>query len=159
MNDWINHNAREGNTQPEKSRGLAHIDVVDMDGVQHDRVDPTREVMWGGIRKWRRSREEPAPKPVDGNNVQATLNERGKTHGDFAKQADTAQAIKVVMHAAIQEMNRSIAADQLEALHMIAGKISRILHGNPNEPDHWRDIAGYATLIENRLVHGRSHLG
>jgi hypothetical protein len=38
-------------------------------------------------------------------------------------------------------------------------KMSRILCGNPNEPDHWRDIAGYATLIENILVHGKSHLG
>ncbi len=28
----------------------------------------------------------------------------------------------------------------------IAGKLSRILSGQPGFDDHWRDIAGYATL-------------
>ena len=34
---------------------------------------------------------------------------------------------------------------------MIANKIGRILNGDPNYPDSWHDIAGYATLIENEL--------
>ncbi len=34
---------------------------------------------------------------------------------------------------------------------MIAHKIASILAGDPNEIDHWRDIAGYATLIVKEL--------
>jgi hypothetical protein len=34
----------------------------------------------------------------------------------------------------------------MEALEMICTKIARILSGNPNDPDHWKDIAGYAEL-------------
>jgi hypothetical protein len=44
-----------------------------------------------------------------------------------------------------------LASDQKEALDMIVHKIARILNGNPNVHDHWHDIAGYATLIANRL--------
>jgi hypothetical protein len=39
-----------------------------------------------------------------------------------------------------------------ESLDMISNKIARIVNGNPSEPDHWIDIAGYATLIANRLI-------
>jgi hypothetical protein len=41
--------------------------------------------------------------------------------------------------------------DMAETLSMIAHKIGRIIAGNPEEPDHWRDIAGYAQLVANRL--------
>lgn len=41
--------------------------------------------------------------------------------------------------------------DQKEALEMIASKIARILNGNTNNEDSWRDIAGYATLVADRL--------
>jgi ferredoxin-fold anticodon binding domain-containing protein len=34
----------------------------------------------------------------------------------------------------------------MEALFMIAVKIARILQGNHLEPDHYKDIAGYAIL-------------
>lgn len=34
---------------------------------------------------------------------------------------------------------------------MIAVKIARILVGDCNHPDHWHDIAGYATLVADRL--------
>ena len=42
-------------------------------------------------------------------------------------------------------------ADQVEALDMIATKIARILNGNPDHVDSWIDIAGYATLVADRL--------
>jgi hypothetical protein len=42
-------------------------------------------------------------------------------------------------------------ADQREALDMIAHKIGRILNGDPDYSDSWRDIAGYATLVADRL--------
>jgi hypothetical protein len=34
---------------------------------------------------------------------------------------------------------------------MIVHKISRIVNGNPDKVDHWVDIAGYATLVADRL--------
>jgi hypothetical protein len=78
--------------------------------------------------------------------VNSTLAERGKTHGDFRVQAATTQAIK---NAYEQSPNWPHMSDvQREALDMIAGKIGRILCGNPDEPDHYHDIAGYATLAE-----------
>jgi len=39
-----------------------------------------------------------------------------------------------------------------QSLAMIALKLSRILCGDPQEPDHWRDIAGYATLVLKSTV-------
>lgn len=41
--------------------------------------------------------------------------------------------------------------DQKEALSMIFSKIARILNGDPDHIDSWHDIAGYATLVEDRL--------
>lgn len=38
-----------------------------------------------------------------------------------------------------------------EALDMIVHKIGRILNGNPNYIDSFRDIAGYAELVVNYL--------
>jgi len=42
-------------------------------------------------------------------------------------------------------------ADQREALDMICHKIARIVNGNPDYADSWTDIAGYATLVAERL--------
>lgn len=72
------------------------------------------------------------------------LVEREKTHGLFGHVAHTAQQLKAVFQ--LLEHRRSPA--QNEALDLIATKLARILHGNPNEPDHWKDIAGYAKLGE-----------
>ena len=41
--------------------------------------------------------------------------------------------------------------DQREALEMIQHKVARILNGDPTYTDNWIDIAGYATLVANRL--------
>lgn len=45
-----------------------------------------------------------------------------------------------------------MADDQREALEMVAHKIGRILNGDPNYPDSWHDIAGYAQLVDARLA-------
>jgi hypothetical protein len=34
---------------------------------------------------------------------------------------------------------------------MIMHKVARILNGDPNYADNWIDIAGYATLVADRL--------
>jgi len=78
------------------------------------------------------------------------VDERQKTHGDFYRVAMMAQELKDV----IRRGNNWKALDdtEREALEMIATKIGRTLSGYPHEVDHWRDIAGYATLIERWLT-------
>jgi hypothetical protein len=79
--------------------------------------------------------------------IEDILAERQKTHGDFYDVAMTAQTLKDAMR---RGKNWKILDDtQRETLEMIASKIGRILAGNPHEPDHFRDIAGYAQLIVN----------
>ena len=77
--------------------------------------------------------------------VKDTISERTKTHGDFTELSKTSQMFKAV----IQTRGMStLTPDKLEALDMIVHKMARILHGDPNNSDHWHDIAGYASLIE-----------
>jgi len=70
------------------------------------------------------------------------LQEREKTHGDFGTMAEASQEIKYTIYL----YGKKLSAQQREALDLIATKIARILTGNPDEPDHWDDIAGYARL-------------
>lgn len=81
--------------------------------------------------------------------INDTLAERKKTHGEFTNHAEISQSLKNVLH----EFGGfdALQADQKEALEMIVHKIARILNGNPDTHDHWHDIAGYATLIADRL--------
>ena len=80
--------------------------------------------------------------------IEKTLKQRQKTHGDFATHAKISQQLKAVLwEHDFQELD----ADQIEALEMICHKIARVLNGDPNHHDHWHDIAGYATLVANRL--------
>jgi hypothetical protein len=78
------------------------------------------------------------------------LNEREKTHGDYRRTAAIAQELKTIINHCDGGL---LSAVQAESLDMICSKISRILSGNPSEPDHWRDIAGYATLVIETLAH------
>ena len=80
--------------------------------------------------------------------VDVILDERAATYGSFEDVAGCAQEIK----NAIRICNNSeLDDDQIEALDMIASKIARIVNGNPNHIDSWIDIAGYATLVADRL--------
>lgn len=79
----------------------------------------------------------------------ALIAERGKTHGDFGANADTAQAIKSAIRSAPNW--NALSGRQQEALDLIATKIGRIMSGNPNERDHWRDVSGYAELVASKL--------
>lgn len=84
-----------------------------------------------------------------GTDVDAVLTERGKRYGVFAKHASVAQDIKRVLFNC--RHRESLAADQVEALEMIAHKLGRIVNGDPNYADSWVDIAGYAKLVADRL--------
>ena len=70
------------------------------------------------------------------------LNERRNTHGDFIQGSITFNELMEL----INKNRKNIDGVQYYALTMIAGKIVRILNGNPHETDHWSDIIGYATL-------------
>lgn len=79
------------------------------------------------------------------------LEQRKNTHGDFTSVADIAQELKDTMRDGCNWASSEMSNPQYEALEMMCSKMARILCGNPNEPDHWRDIAGYATLVANEL--------
>ena len=87
---------------------------------------------------------------IDGkNHLDTILAERGAKYGSFTSQAAFAQYLKTTLH---EHRNWDELRDsQKEALEMIMHKISRILNGDPNYDDSWRDIAGYAELIVKEL--------
>lgn len=81
--------------------------------------------------------------------IENTLTERGSRYGDFEERCGIAQGIISVMQAAPgwQRLNPM----QRQALTVSADKVSRILAGDPNYPDNWHDLQGYARLVEERL--------
>lgn len=81
--------------------------------------------------------------------IDKTLTEREQRYGDFTDVAVTAQALQDTMRAA-PGWDR-LDPVQRQGLTAIADKIGRILSGDPNYPDNWHDIAGYATIVEQRL--------
>ena len=108
--------------------------------VRHTAVEHTSKVK-EMIEDWRAEAEADT-------DVDAILDERAATYGSFEDVAGCAQEIK----NAIRICNNSeLDDDQIEALDMIASKIARVVNGNPNHIDSWIDIAGYATLVADRL--------
>lgn len=84
-----------------------------------------------------------------GDNVDATLQERGSRYGEFDEHARITQAIKRAM--ADSPNWASLPDDMKEALEMVAHKAGRILNGDPDYHDSWHDIIGYVRLVEKRL--------
>lgn len=82
--------------------------------------------------------------------VDATLAERAERYGLFEHQARITQELKQAMHRG--QNWPKLNDDMKESLDLIASKIARILNGDPQYPDSWHDIAGYALLIEKRLT-------
>jgi len=80
------------------------------------------------------------------------LTERGDRYGNFLGQAVLSQYLTGVMHN--HDKWKDLRADQKEAIEMICHKLARIVNGDPNYADSWIDIAGYATLISDRLERG-----
>ena len=81
--------------------------------------------------------------------IQDVLAERGSRYGRFERNAMVSQMLKSVLFST----NRDLLLEhyQREALDMICSKLSRIVCGDPNYADSWRDIAGFATLVVNIL--------
>ena len=89
--------------------------------------------------------------PEETTTVNKTLNARAQIYGKFKDGAALMQSIKRELSAHAAKHNKTFADDQWEALEMIVHKIGRIVNGDPDVTDHWVDIAGYATLIAERL--------
>lgn len=82
--------------------------------------------------------------------IRDILKERQSTHGCFAVGAEIIQRLKFTARNTSSYQDK-LTDPQREAVDMILHKVGRILNGNPNEPDHWNDIAGYATLVAEEL--------
>ena len=83
--------------------------------------------------------------------VDAILDERAENYGKFIDGAEVMQMLKRLVHGYIEQRGTQLAFDQREAIDMIVHKLGRIINGNPDHVDSWRDIAGYATLVADRL--------
>lgn len=81
--------------------------------------------------------------------ITETLEERGTRYGNYREQTKISKAIRLELIDGLN--NKHIDSDQEDALTMIAVKLSRIVNGDPDYADNWRDIAGYATLVADRL--------
>lgn len=78
-----------------------------------------------------------------------TLAERGSVYGTFAGNAKCTQAIMRVLIQTAADAGKVLDDNELEAMHMIAHKLSRVANGRKTKKDNWHDIAGYAKLAED----------
>jgi hypothetical protein len=85
--------------------------------------------------------------------IDEVINERELRYGGFDHNARVSQLLKNCIKECIKERtnNKPLRVTQLESLDMICFKIARIINGDPDYADNWVDIAGYATLVANRL--------
>lgn len=84
--------------------------------------------------------------------IKKLLENRAKVHdkhGSFYEKASFIQEMKEA--ARMTEGWNAADMDQRESIDMIIHKLGRILCGDNNHIDSWVDIAGYATLISDRL--------
>jgi|LauGreDrversion2_3_1035106.scaffolds.fasta_scaffold07154_2 hypothetical protein len=104
------------------------------------------------ISQGRQKRREEAEAEAKANaDVDDILDKRAATYGSFINVALFAQEMKELIRGALDEQNAGLQADHQEALDMITSKIARIIIGDSNHIDSWIDIAGYATLVADRL--------
>jgi hypothetical protein len=83
--------------------------------------------------------------------IKDILKERGSRYGKFTDHARLSQKLQEDVFFHLQARNQEIEDDQTEALILICHKLARICNGDPHYGDSWRDIAGYATLVADRL--------
>lgn len=89
--------------------------------------------------------------PKESTNVDAILDARAENYGKFIDGAEIMQMLKRMVQGYIENRGTQLAFDQRESIDMIIHKLGRIINGNPDHVDSWRDIAGYATLVADRL--------
>lgn len=82
--------------------------------------------------------------------INETLAFRGRRYGEFDEHARITQSLKQVLQTGESWLKANDS--EKEALEMIAHKLGRIVNGDPHYHDSWHDIAGYATLVANKLL-------
>jgi hypothetical protein len=83
------------------------------------------------------------------DDVSGLITERERTVGDFTEQSEVIEyTLEIWMGA--RNWGR-LAPFQKQALRMLLHKVGRVLVGDPNEVDHWRDGEGYLRLARQRL--------
>lgn len=101
--------------------------------------------------EWQPPEMVPMPEVPGTTDVDGILNDRAKDYGKFKDGAALMQGIKRLLAEHARVHDKLFADDQWEAIEMIVHKMGRILNGNPDKVDNWVDIAGYATLVADRL--------
>jgi hypothetical protein len=132
------------------NEGYTLREIKDRMAVSDSYVYSIKKLMKAGVEAEVETKVEPKPEP-EVSGVGKVLDARAEQYGSFMQSSDTAIRIKGIMHNAIARNEVHLFPDQLQALDMIATKLSRIVHGNPNHLDSWIDIAGYATLVADRI--------
>lgn len=79
-------------------------------------------------------------------NPEQIIESRQGTHGSFKENSRLTRAFLRVAETGLNY--KQLNDMQLEALHMNFHKISRLLSGDCNEPDHWLDSGNYMHLPE-----------
>jgi len=131
----------------------------DLEAAAKDTVETVRQTATEHTNKvkemiegWRAEAEEDWKAEGEADtDVDVILDERASNYGTFFDNARVTQRLKAVAHQFAGQNNKTFDADQAEALDMIFTKIGRILNGDSNHIDSWIDIAGYATLVADRL--------
>jgi hypothetical protein len=82
--------------------------------------------------------------------IETILAQRQTRYKDFKDNAEVSQQIKDILHDRIEWEN--LSPTHKEAVEVIVQKVSRIVCGDPNYPDNWIDIQGYAKLAEQRCT-------
>ena len=114
-------------------------------------TDYVKEGMNLGVLKYDDEVEQEMPQDLNTTDVDGILNDRAKDYGKFKDGAALMQGIKRLLAEHARVHDKLFADDQWEAIEMIVHKMGRILNGNPDKVDNWVDIAGYATLVADRL--------
>lgn len=86
---------------------------------------------------------------VTSTSIDDTLAERGTRYGTFTSHADISCNLKNTLTDT--DSWSSLKPYQREALEMICHKMARIVNGDPDYDDSWRDIAGYSQLVVDIL--------
>lgn len=82
--------------------------------------------------------------------INEILEERQKTHGNFTTHALISQNLKEI--ARNGRNWAKLEPYQKEAIDMCFHKIARVLDGNQDYIDSWRDAAGYIELATRELT-------
>ena len=132
-------------------QGYSPKEITQRVAVSYNYAWKLKRLMMAGVE----AEVELKPKPGEfieaDTNVDAILNARGSNYGSFEGVAGFAQVMKGLIRDTQDGRGAYLPADQCEALDMIASKIARIVNGNADYVDSWIDIAGYATLVADRL--------